>query len=159
VTVIAQTRQLFLKGFTLYRARADKGFSLTDCEARFSLPCLQRRPLREDAVHATQADDRADVALHTLRGERSRFHPDPHLLAPWQEVRANPARPCQRGGPGRSRGHRRVEEVLLEALARVPDEETIARTNSGSSSRATELGAMMGEAHDRITLGQCMITM
>jgi len=31
VSVIAQTHQLFLKGFSLYKARADKGYSLTDC--------------------------------------------------------------------------------------------------------------------------------
>jgi uncharacterized protein len=31
VMVIAQTRRLFLKGFALYKARADKGYSLTDC--------------------------------------------------------------------------------------------------------------------------------
>jgi len=29
--VIAQTRRLFVKGFALYKARADKGYSLTDC--------------------------------------------------------------------------------------------------------------------------------
>ena len=31
VIVIAQTRRLFVKGFALYKARADKGYSLTDC--------------------------------------------------------------------------------------------------------------------------------
>jgi predicted nucleic acid-binding protein len=31
VMVIAQTRRLFLKGFALYKARADKGYSLSDC--------------------------------------------------------------------------------------------------------------------------------
>jgi len=31
VMVIAQTRRLFVKGFALYKARADKGYSLTDC--------------------------------------------------------------------------------------------------------------------------------
>ena len=31
VIVIAQTRKLFMKGFALYKARADKGYSLTDC--------------------------------------------------------------------------------------------------------------------------------
>lgn len=31
VMVMAQTRKLFLKGFALYKARGDKGYSLTDC--------------------------------------------------------------------------------------------------------------------------------
>ena len=44
VTVIAQTRKLFLKGFTLYRARADKGYSLTDCA---SMTIMRQRRINE----------------------------------------------------------------------------------------------------------------
>ena len=44
VTVIAQTRKLFLEGFILYRARADKGYSLTDC---VSMTIMRQRRISE----------------------------------------------------------------------------------------------------------------
>lgn len=49
VTVIAQTRKLFLKGFTLYKAREDKGYSLTDC---VSMAIMRRRRIN----HALTSD-------------------------------------------------------------------------------------------------------
>ena len=44
VTVVAQTRKLFLNGFILYRARADKGYSLTDC---VSMTIMRQRRISE----------------------------------------------------------------------------------------------------------------
>src|SRR5262249_1122094 len=44
---------------------------------------------------------------------------DPHLLAA-RQIGPHPARPRQRGGPGRARGDRGLVEVLLAALATIP---------------------------------------
>lgn len=44
VTVIHQTRELFLEGLTLYEARPDKAYSLTDC---ISMPVMRRENLTE----------------------------------------------------------------------------------------------------------------
>jgi uncharacterized protein len=44
VTVIHQTRELFLEGLTLYEARPDKEYSLTDC---ISMQVLRREGLTE----------------------------------------------------------------------------------------------------------------
>lgn len=44
VAVIAQTRNLFLKGLALYKARADKGYSLTDC---VSMTIMRQRRINE----------------------------------------------------------------------------------------------------------------
>ncbi len=49
VTVIAQTRKVFLKGFALYKARPDKGYSLTDC---VSMTIMRRRKI----THALTTD-------------------------------------------------------------------------------------------------------
>ena len=44
VTVIHQTRELFLEGLTLYEARPDKAYSLTDC---ISMQTMRREGLME----------------------------------------------------------------------------------------------------------------
>ena len=44
VTVIHQTRELFLEGLTLYEARPDKEYSLTDC---ISMQAMRREGLTE----------------------------------------------------------------------------------------------------------------
>ena len=44
VTVIHQTRELFLEGLTLYEARPDKEYSLTDC---ISMQAMRREGLME----------------------------------------------------------------------------------------------------------------
>jgi uncharacterized protein len=44
VTVIHQTRELFLEGLTLYEARPDKEYSLTDC---ISMQVMRREGLTE----------------------------------------------------------------------------------------------------------------
>jgi predicted nucleic acid-binding protein len=44
VTVIHQTRELFLEGLTLYEARPDKEYSLTDC---ISMQVMRRESLTE----------------------------------------------------------------------------------------------------------------
>lgn len=49
VTVIAQTRKVFLKGFALYKARPDKGYSLTDC---VSMTIMRQRKI----THALTTD-------------------------------------------------------------------------------------------------------
>lgn len=43
VTVEPQTHELFLASLSLYRARADKGYSMTDCT---SIVVMQRRSIR-----------------------------------------------------------------------------------------------------------------
>jgi uncharacterized protein len=44
VTVVAQTRKVFFKGFALYKARPDKGYSLTDC---VSMTIMRQRKIDE----------------------------------------------------------------------------------------------------------------
>jgi predicted nucleic acid-binding protein len=44
VTVIPQTREIFLAGLTLYEARPDKAYSLTDC---MSMHVLRREGLTD----------------------------------------------------------------------------------------------------------------
>ena len=44
VTVIHQTHELFLEGLTLYEARPDKEYSLTDC---ISMQTMRREGLTE----------------------------------------------------------------------------------------------------------------
>jgi predicted nucleic acid-binding protein len=48
VLVIPQTRESLLRGFTLYKARADKGYSLTDC---ISMTAMRERHLTEVLTH------------------------------------------------------------------------------------------------------------
>ena len=48
VLVIPQTRESLLRGFTLYKARADKGYSLTDC---ISMTAMRERDLTEVLTH------------------------------------------------------------------------------------------------------------
>ena len=54
VTVIHQTRELFLEGLTLYEARPDKEYSLTDC---ISMQTMRREGLTDvltNDTHFTQ---------------------------------------------------------------------------------------------------------
>src|SRR5262249_60260792 len=54
VTVIPQTHELFLEGLTLYEARPDKEYSLTDC---ISMQVMRRESLTEVLTndhHCTQ---------------------------------------------------------------------------------------------------------
>ena len=44
VTVVAHTRKAFLEGFALYKARPDKGYSLTDC---FSMMLMRKRKISQ----------------------------------------------------------------------------------------------------------------
>ena len=44
MTIIPQTRELFLAGLTLYEARPDKEYSLTDC---MSMHMMRREGLTE----------------------------------------------------------------------------------------------------------------
>jgi predicted nucleic acid-binding protein len=48
VLVIPQTRESLLRGFTLYKARADKGSSLTDC---VSMVTMRERNIVEVLTH------------------------------------------------------------------------------------------------------------
>jgi len=48
VVVIPQTRESLLRGFTLYKARADKGYSLTDC---ISMTTMYERNISEGRTH------------------------------------------------------------------------------------------------------------
>jgi predicted nucleic acid-binding protein len=48
VVVIPQTRESLLRGFTLYKARADKGYSLTDC---ISMTTMHERNITEVLTH------------------------------------------------------------------------------------------------------------
>ena len=40
VTLIPQSRETFLAGLSLFRARADKGYSLTDCISMYTMQRL-----------------------------------------------------------------------------------------------------------------------
>jgi len=48
VLVIPQMRESLLRGFTLYKARADKGYSLTDC---ISMTTMHERNISEVLTH------------------------------------------------------------------------------------------------------------
>lgn len=48
VIVVPQTRQSLLRGFALYKARADKGYSLTDC---ISMITMRERNMTEVLTH------------------------------------------------------------------------------------------------------------
>ena len=48
VLVIPQTRESLLRGFTLYKARADKDYSLTDC---ISMTAMRERNITEALTH------------------------------------------------------------------------------------------------------------
>lgn len=48
VLVIPQTRESLLRGFVLYKARADKGYSLTDC---ISMITMRERDITEVLTH------------------------------------------------------------------------------------------------------------
>ena len=48
VLVIPQTRESLLRGSTLYKARADKGYSLTDC---VSMTTMRERNIAEVLTH------------------------------------------------------------------------------------------------------------
>ena len=48
VEVIAQGRETFLSGLKLYEARADKGYSLTDCVA---MATMRARGIAEVLTH------------------------------------------------------------------------------------------------------------
>ena len=60
VTVIAQMRKLFNKGFTLYKARADKGYSLTDC---ISMAIMRERRIRQVLTTDHHFEQEGFVAL------------------------------------------------------------------------------------------------
>jgi predicted nucleic acid-binding protein len=48
VLVIPRTRESLLRGFILYKGRADKGYSLTDC---ISMTTMRERRLTEVLTH------------------------------------------------------------------------------------------------------------
>lgn len=48
VLVVPQTRESLLQGFDLYKARADKGYSLTDC---ISMITMRERSITEVLTH------------------------------------------------------------------------------------------------------------
>jgi predicted nucleic acid-binding protein len=48
ITVIPQTHESFLEGFDLYRKRADKGYSLTDC---ISMSIMAKRGIENVLTH------------------------------------------------------------------------------------------------------------
>lgn len=60
VTVIAQTHMLFLKGFALYKARVDKGYSLTDCA---SMIIMRQRKLSQALTSDRHFQQEGFVAL------------------------------------------------------------------------------------------------
>ncbi len=62
VTVIPQTRKLFLKGFALYKARGDKGYSLTDC---ISMTIMRRRKITHALTTDRHFEQEGSVALMT----------------------------------------------------------------------------------------------
>ena len=59
VQVIPQTRDSFLSGLELYRARPDKGYSLTDC--------ISMQTMRREGLH--------DVLTNDRHFEQEGFHP------------------------------------------------------------------------------------
>jgi predicted nucleic acid-binding protein len=62
VTVIAQTRRLFLKGFSFYKARGDKGYSLTDC---VSMVIMRQRKISNALTTDHHFEQEGFVALMT----------------------------------------------------------------------------------------------
>jgi predicted nucleic acid-binding protein len=48
IEVIPHTRELFLKGLTLYESRRDKGYSLTDC---ISMVAMRERSITDVLTH------------------------------------------------------------------------------------------------------------
>ena len=48
IVVLRQTRDSLLRGFTLYKARGDKGYSLTDC---ISMTTMRERSIGEVLTH------------------------------------------------------------------------------------------------------------
>jgi uncharacterized protein len=48
IVVLPQSRESFVEGFSLYRERPDKSYSLTDC---ISMTAMRRRSIREALTH------------------------------------------------------------------------------------------------------------
>lgn len=48
IETVSQTRQIFLSGLTLYKARSDKGYSLTDC---ISMNIMRNYKISEVLTH------------------------------------------------------------------------------------------------------------
>ena len=59
VRVVPQTRESFLKGLDLYKARLDKGYSLTDCISMNTMRAEQITDVLTNDVHFTQEGFRA----------------------------------------------------------------------------------------------------
>src|SRR5207249_7866993 len=112
-------------------------------ETRLLLPGIHRRAFGEDAPDAAWADDRPDLALEGLWPGRHRLDPRPHLLAPGP-VRAHPVGPRQRRGPRRSGGHQGLEDVLLAAVAGVPEEEAREAVMVGPGTTGLPLNFALG---------------
>jgi hypothetical protein len=124
--------------------------------ARHGIPGVQRRALGAHALHAARADDRPDLALDGIRGEGHRLHLDPYVLAPGQ-VGAHPAGARERCRSRRSGGDRRLEKILLEALARAPHEEAPgAVRQEDATTRRRVRGARVGidELSGKSTIGR-----
>jgi len=60
VTVVPQTRKVFLKGFALYKARPDKGYSLTDC---VSMTIMRQRKIANALTTDRHFEQEGFVAL------------------------------------------------------------------------------------------------
>lgn len=60
VTVVSQTHKLFLKAFALYKARPDKGYSLTDC---LSMTIMRQRKITDALTTGHHFEQERLIAL------------------------------------------------------------------------------------------------
>jgi predicted nucleic acid-binding protein len=67
VTVLPQSRSSFIKGFALYKARPDKGYSLTDC---LSMAAMRDRRLAEALTTDRHFEQEGFVALMIAKARR-----------------------------------------------------------------------------------------
>jgi predicted nucleic acid-binding protein len=67
VTVLPQSRSSFIKGFAFYKARPDKGYSLTDC---LSMTVMRDRKLSNVLTTDRHFEQEGFVALMISRGKR-----------------------------------------------------------------------------------------
>ncbi|MEK6548978.1 MAG: PIN domain-containing protein [Nitrospirota bacterium] len=67
VTVLPQSRSSFIKGFSFYKARPDKGYSLTDC---LSMTVLRDRKLSEVLTTDRHFEQEGFVALMISKARR-----------------------------------------------------------------------------------------
>jgi predicted nucleic acid-binding protein len=67
VVVLPQARSAFIKGFAFYKARPDKGYSLTDC---LSMTAMRDRRLSEVLTTDRHFEQEGFIALMTSKARR-----------------------------------------------------------------------------------------